>query len=74
MTGSGDSASAYPLPLTAEDVTAAWLSAGLRTRYPGVAITQVEPVQIIDGTATKVCLRLAYTRTPVATGCPTRCA
>jgi hypothetical protein len=48
------------LPLTAEGVTAAWLSAGLRTRYPGVVITQVEPVQIIDGIATKVRLRLAY--------------
>ena len=60
MTGSGDSASAYPLPLTTEGVTAAWLSAGLRTRYPGVVITQVEPVQVIDGTATKVRLRLAY--------------
>ena len=60
MTGSGDSASAYPLPLTAEGVTAAWLSAGLRTRNPGVVITQVEPVQVIDGTATKVRLRPAY--------------
>ena len=52
MTGSGDSANAYPLPLTAEGVTAAWLSAGLRARHPGVVITQVEPVQTIDGTAT----------------------
>jgi hypothetical protein len=60
MTGSGDSTSAYPLPLTAEGVTAARLSEGLRTRYPGVVITQAEPVQIIDGTATKVRLRLAY--------------
>jgi Phosphotransferase enzyme family len=60
MTGSGDAAHASPLPLTAEGVTAAWLSAALRTRYPGVVITQVEPVQTIDGTATKVLLRLAY--------------
>jgi hypothetical protein len=60
MTGSGVLASAYPLPLTAEDVTAAWLSAGLRTRWPGVVVTQVEPVQIIEGTATKVRLRLDY--------------
>jgi hypothetical protein len=52
-----ESASAYPLPLTAEGVTAAWLSAGLRTRNPGVV---VEPVQVIDGTATKVRPRLAY--------------
>jgi hypothetical protein len=60
MTGSGDAAHASPLPLTAEGVTAAWLSAALRTRYAGVVITQVEPVQTIDGTATKVLLRLAY--------------
>jgi hypothetical protein len=60
MTGSGVLPSAYPLPLTVEGVTAEWLSAGLRTRYPGVVISQVEPVQIIEGTATKVRLRLAY--------------
>jgi hypothetical protein len=60
MTGSGDAAHASPLPLTAEGVTAAWLRAALRTRYAGVVITQVEPVQTIDGTATKVLLRLAY--------------
>jgi hypothetical protein len=40
MTGSGDAAHASPLPLTAEGVTAAWLSAALRTRYVGVVITQ----------------------------------
>jgi hypothetical protein len=60
MPGSGDSASAYPLPLTAEGVTAAWLSAAFRTRCPAVVINQVEPVQIIEGTATKVRLRLGY--------------
>jgi hypothetical protein len=60
MTSSGASASVYPLPLTAEGVTAAWLSAGLRTHNPGVAIEKVEPVRVIDGTATKVRLQLAY--------------
>ena len=70
MTGSGDSASAYPLPLTAEGVTAAWLSAGLRTRYPGVVIAVVEPVQVIDGTATKVRLRLSYAPHSRAEGLP----
>ena len=63
MTGSDDSASVYPLPLTAEGVTAAWLSAGLRTRNPGVVVDQVEPVQGIDGTATEVRLR-PTARTP----------
>ena len=61
MTAQADeSAGVYPLPLTAEGVTAEWLSAGLRTRYPGVVIDQVEPMQVIDGTATKVRLRLTY--------------
>lgn len=60
MTGSGDAARASPLPLTTEGVTAAWLSAALRTRYPDVEVTQVEPAQTIEGTATKVRLRLAY--------------
>jgi hypothetical protein len=55
-----ESAGVYPLPLTAEGVTAEWLSAGLRTRYPGVVIDKVEPMQVIDGTATKVRLRLTY--------------
>ncbi len=48
------------LPLTTEGVTAEWLSAGLRTRYPGVVVSEVEPVQIIEGTATKVRLRLSF--------------
>src|SRR5688572_16392505 len=60
VTGSGDSANANPLPLTADGLTAMWLSEGLRTRFPGVVITQAEPVQLIEGTATKVLLRLAY--------------
>ena len=39
MTGSIDPASACPLRLTADGVTAAWLSAGLRTRRPGVVVS-----------------------------------
>ena len=45
MTGSADAARAgagYPLPLTADGVTAAWLSAALRTRYPGVTVAAVD--------------------------------
>jgi hypothetical protein len=70
MTDPGESTSVYPLPLTRESVTAAWLSAGIRTRYPGVVITEVEPLQIIDGTATKVRLRLAYGRHTRRDGLP----
>ncbi len=50
----------HPLPLTVEDVTAGWLSAALHSRYPDVVVTEVEPVQIIDGTATKVRVLLSY--------------
>lgn len=60
MTISDESASVYPLPLTADGVTADWLTAGLRTHDPDVVIDQVEPLHVIDGTATKVLLRLAY--------------
>jgi Ecdysteroid kinase-like family len=62
VTDSVDSASVYPLPLTAQHVTAPWLSAALRTRYPGVVVTGLEPLQIIEGTATKVRLRFANGR------------
>lgn len=55
LTGSAD-----PLPLSAEGVTAAWLSAGLRTRYPGVVVNAVESLQTIEGTATKIRLRVTY--------------
>ena len=49
-----------PLPLTAEGVTAAWLSDALRTHYPDVVVHNVEPLQFIEGTATKIRLRLGY--------------
>jgi hypothetical protein len=70
-TGSTDT-SACPLPLTADGVTAAWLSAGLRTRYPGVVVTDVEPVETIDGTATKILVRLAYDMDTRPDGLPDR--
>jgi hypothetical protein len=60
MNGSAQSEKAYPLPLTPQGVTAAWVGAGLRTRYPGVLVTEAEHVQTIEGTATKILVRLAY--------------
>jgi Phosphotransferase enzyme family len=60
MTGSADPADAYPLPLTADGVTAAWLSAALRTRYPGVTVAAVDRLETIDGTATKVLVAVRY--------------
>ncbi|MGV0743368.1 phosphotransferase [Mycolicibacterium sp. XJ870] len=59
-----------PLPLTADGVTAEWLSAALGSSYPGVVISQIEPVQNIEGTATKVRLRLAFDPTADRDGLP----
>ena len=60
MTGSADQADAHPLPLTADGVTAAWLSAALRTRYPGVTVAAADRLEMIEGTATKVLVALRY--------------
>ena len=63
MTGSTDTAgtgAAYPLPLTADGVTAAWLSAALRTRYPGVTVAAADRLETIEGTATKVLVAVRY--------------
>jgi len=60
VTGSADQAGACPLPLTADGVTAAWLSAALRTRYPGVTVTAADRLEVIEGTATKVLVALRY--------------
>lgn len=50
----------YPLPLASHDVSAAWVSAALRTRYPGVIVTEIDPLETIHGTATKMLIRLSY--------------
>jgi Phosphotransferase enzyme family len=49
-----------PLPLTADGITAAWLTAALRTRYPEVTVTAADHLEIIEGTATKVLVALRY--------------
>ena len=60
MNGSANRADAYPLPLTADGVTAAWLTAALRTRYPGVTVAAADRLETIEGTATKVLVALRY--------------
>ena len=72
MTGTAQSENAYPLPLTAKGVTATWVGAGLRTRQPGVVVTEAEQVQTIEGTATKILVRLAYGRNTRLDGLPDR--
>lgn len=50
--------SPYPLPLTLEELTPAWLTAALRDKAPGVTVREVEIADIIRGTCTKIRLRL----------------
>jgi Phosphotransferase enzyme family len=48
------------LPLTPEEVTAAWLTEALQERYPGVRIAELEIVEVISGTSTKIRARPTY--------------
>jgi hypothetical protein len=49
-----------PLPLTPEEITAAWLTEALQERHPGVRVTQLETVDIIPGTSTKIRVHPTY--------------
>lgn len=49
---------AWPLPLTVEEITADWLTKALRTRTQEVTVKGFEVVNVINGTCTKVRLRL----------------
>ena len=60
MTGSPDAGGLHPLPLTVDGITAAWVTAALRTRDPDVTVTRVEQLEVIDGTATKVLVALEH--------------
>lgn len=51
-------ASARPLPLMLEQIDAEWMTRALRTRAPGVSCRAVEIVEVINGTCTKIRLRL----------------
>jgi len=51
---------AAQLPRTVEHLTAAWMTAALGERFPGVEVSAVETKEVIWGTATKVRLHLSY--------------
>ena len=51
---------AHPLPLTVEDVTREWLETALQRNFPAVRIEQLEIVDVIWGTATKVRVLVRY--------------
>jgi len=49
-----------PLPRTLDAVTPVWLSEAISVNYPGVEVTDFSLAGEIDGTASKVRIRLAY--------------
>lgn len=53
----------FPLPLTTDDITTAWLTAALRQRSPGAKVLGCEIVDIIHGTCSKIRLRLTLDET-----------
>jgi hypothetical protein len=60
-----------PLPVTVEGLTREWLTSALATSSPGVVVEDVQVVQVIWGTATKVLLQLRY-REPAPDSPPAR--
>lgn len=61
---------ARPLPLTLEEITPAWLTRALRIRAPGVTVRDLEMVDVIRGTCTKIRLRLDLDAAGKAAGIP----
>jgi len=78
MNGSGVRASAaspptitdMQLPLAPQEITAEWLTDALAFRFPGVRVTGAEIADIINGTSTKVRVRLHYNRAGLDAGLP----
>ena len=62
---------AVPVPRSVDDLTAAWLTAALDTRYPGVRVASCEVSAVVGGSATKLQLSVTYERQP-ATPLPPR--
>ena len=61
---------AFPLPLTLAEITPDWLTRALCTRAPGVSVRGVEVVNQINGTSTKIRLRLDMDEAGRAAGIP----
>jgi len=61
-----------PLPLTSGNVTADWLTVALADRYPGVAVTSAQIVNIMEGTSTKIRVALEYNARGRELGLPPR--
>jgi hypothetical protein len=62
--------SPFPLPLTLEEIDAAWLTAALHEKFPGVTARSVEIADGIRGTCSKFRLRLDMDEAGRAAGIP----
>ena len=58
------------LPVTPEQITAAWLTAALRFRYPDVTVRRSCVADVIPGTSTKIRMRCDYNAAGRAAGLP----
>lgn len=61
---------ALPLPLTVEGITADWLTAALAERVPGIVVREAQVVNVIEGTSTKIRVRLSCNEVGVTAGVP----
>jgi len=61
-----------PLPMTQEEITPAWRTAAFRTKVPDATVRGAETVQIINGTCTKIRIRLELDEAARRAGIPER--
>jgi len=54
------------LPLTLQEITPEWLTAALRKRDPDVCVDEVDIVEVIRGTSTKIRIRPRYREARIA--------
>ena len=58
------------LPLTVQDITPQWLTEALRQRHPDCEVQDVEIVDVIKGTSTKIRIRPRYCADPACVPLP----
>ena len=51
---------ALPLPLTVEEIDAAWLTRALRQRVPEVTVEKADVIDVLKGTSTKVRVKVPF--------------
>lgn len=59
-----------PLPVALQDISADWICSVLSAQVPGLAVTRAEPGEVMQGTATKVRMRLEYNEAGRRAGLP----